>query len=120
MGQTLHGDSGAVQFQMVGDLLVRQVQHDNRDLPIGIQERCRLQRVVAGGAQHAARARLDKPRKMADVIVGTLVVQVAGLRVGDDRRAAKVSGSFGESVQLRLNLTRCVPLSAPARRQGVR
>ena len=72
MRRTLDNSPLAADGQRHRCHLIRKIEHHDHDLPVRIEKRNRLERIVRCRAEDPPGAWLNEAREMADVEIGTL------------------------------------------------
>src|SRR5438034_6249127 len=90
MGQTADFCGVTVQPEKEGNLLIGSVHHHHRHFSIRVDEGGGKQSTSAGCAGDSPRARTDKLREVADVVIRVGVDQLTGFRIRVNRGEAEV------------------------------
>src|SRR5437879_13350532 len=83
------------QTERIAPFGLRAIQYHNDQRTCRTRKRGRLQIIAIGSAEDSPRAGADETTEMSQVIIRTLEDQFVMARVGDNRRAAKITDMIG-------------------------
>src|SRR6476660_3847929 len=90
MRQALDLSCLPIQPKEIRDLLLCSIHHYHRDFAIRVEESSREQRTPGRRTRDSLRALLNELRKVSDVVIRVRVDQLAGARIGVNRRETEI------------------------------